>query len=92
MRPPSLPSKTPKAINIILSIYLLGGLITICDSIPVTTVATNSGVTFEEKLDAVGLIIDFYLVSFGKSTKAKLNCTALRHLSLHRRCRTKETK
>lgn len=68
--------RTLKAINIILNIYLLGGSITFCDGIPVTTAATNSGVTFEEKLDAMNLIIDFFLVSFSKSTKAKLNSTA----------------
>jgi len=51
--------------------YLLGGSMTFCDGIPKMTVATNSGVTFEEKLDAMNLAMYFFiiiLVSFCKST------------------------
>lgn len=44
---------------------------TFCDGIPKTTAATNSGVTFEEKLDAMNLAKYFFiiiLVSFCKRT------------------------
>ena len=49
------------------NIDLPGGSITFCDGIPMTTVATNSGVTFEEKLDAMNVIIVYFLVSLSKS-------------------------
>lgn len=61
------------------NIYLLGGSMVSCDGIPVTTVATNSGVTFEEKLDAMDLNNPFFfLVLYSKTAKAKINCMALR--------------
>lgn len=54
-----------------VNIYLPGGSITFCDGIPMTTVATNSGVTFEVKSDAMTLIIVYFLVSLSKSTNSK---------------------
>ena len=54
-----------------MNIYLPGGSITFCDGIPMTTVATNSGVTFEVKSDAMTLIIVYFLVPLSKSTNSK---------------------
>ena len=52
-----------------VNIYLLGGSITFRDGTPMTTVATNSGVTFEEKLDAMNVIIVLFLFHLAKVRK-----------------------
>ena len=45
-------------------IYLPGGSITFLDGNPMTTDATNSGVTFEEKLDSMNHCLVFFLFFF----------------------------
>lgn len=69
-----------------MNIYLPGGSITFCDGIPMTTVATNSGVTFEEKSDAMILTIVYFLVSLSKSRKVKMTCLAVCYVSLRCQC------
>ena len=46
-----------------MNIYLLGVSIVFSNGIPVITVATNSGVTFEEKLNKIGIELAFVLIN-----------------------------
>ena len=49
-----------------INIYLPGGSITFLDGNPMTTVATNSAVTFEEKLDSINHCLFLFCFFFSR--------------------------